>query len=138
MQREQQLPRIVIPDNEHQRLSALVETISRSSPVVYEYLSRELDRAQLVPEQKIAQHIVRMGSRVTYRDNANGRLRAVTLTYPHEADISSSRISILTPIGAALLGMSLGQTIQWPSPGGEPGSLTVLDVENANNLDGAH
>lgn len=138
MQREQQLPRIVIPDSEHERLSALVETISRSSPVVYEYLSRELERAQLVPEQKMARSVVRMGSRVTYRDNANGRLRTVTLTYPHEADITSSRISILTPIGAALLGMSLGQTIRWPSPSGEAGSLTVLDVENSDNRDGAH
>jgi regulator of nucleoside diphosphate kinase len=74
--------------------------------------------------------VVRMGSRVKYRDEWAGRERDVTLVYPQEADINVNRISVLAPVGAALIGLSLGQTIEFQTPGGEKRSLTVLDVCN--------
>lgn len=77
----------------------------------------------------MASYIVRMNSHVTYRDNANDKVRSVVLTYPKVADITTNRISVLTPIGAALLGMSRGQTIDWLSPTQERATLTVLDVQ---------
>ena len=105
----------------------LAESAAHDSEVG-EYLSEELLRADVVPEVACADHIAQMGSTVTYRDDISGRTRTVQLVYPAEADIERHRISILTPIGAALIGLSPAQSITWPSPGGGSGSLTVLDV----------
>jgi regulator of nucleoside diphosphate kinase len=123
-------PRIVIPESEHTRLTNLAEkAMERDSPVG-EYLADELSRAQIVPDENCAPHLVRMGSLVTYSDDASGRTRTVTIVYPKDANIDENRISVLTPIGAALIGMSPGQSIQWPTPDGGTASLTVLDVNN--------
>jgi regulator of nucleoside diphosphate kinase len=54
----------------------------------------------------------------------------VTLVYPHEADLDAGRISVLTPVGAALIGLSVGQSIEWQSPTGGWRSLTVLRVHD--------
>jgi regulator of nucleoside diphosphate kinase len=69
-----------------------------------------------------------MGSRVTYRDETTGRVREVTLVYPEEANINLRRISILAPVGVGLIGLSVGQTIEFQTPTREKRSLTVLDV----------
>lgn len=66
----------------------------------------------IVLDGTCAANLVRMGSRVTYREDSSARGRDVTLTYPHQADIDQSRISILTPIGAALIGLTIAQTIE--------------------------
>ena len=123
-------PRIVVTAGEHALLTGLAErAMERDSPVG-EYLAEELSRANIVPDDRCADNVVRMGSTVTYREDGSGKTRTVTLTFPHEADIDRQRISILTPIGAALIGLSPTQTIEWPTPGGEMEALTVLDVTN--------
>lgn len=127
-------PRIVISARDHARLLQLAESAARNSEVG-EYLSEELLRADVVPEAACANHIAQMGSIVTYRDDSTGRTRTVQLVYPAEADIERQRISILTPIGAALIGMSPAQSITWPSPTGGSGSLTVLDVRHDDSGD---
>src|SRR5690606_8839749 len=123
-------PRIVISESEHARLMNLAEKAMERDSSVGEYLADELSRAHVVPDRDCEAHVVRMGSRVTYRDEATGRTRQVTPVYPHEANIDANRISILTPIGAALIGMSPAQSIQWPTPDGGVSSLTVLEVDN--------
>lgn len=70
-----------------------------------------------------------MGSTVTFRDDTTAQDRTVMLVYPDEADVAQGRISILTPVGAALIGLSVGQSIEWQTPGGGWRSLTVLRVE---------
>jgi regulator of nucleoside diphosphate kinase len=123
-------PNIVIAASEYARLTALAErAVAQDSPVG-EYLAEELVRAHVVPDEHCDFDIVRMGSQVTYRD-ASGKSRAVTVVYPNDADIEAQRISVLTPIGAALIGLRPGQSIQWLIPGGGESSLTVLAVENA-------
>ena len=123
-------PRIVIAAREHAVLTTIAEkALSHDSPIG-EYLSDELSRAFIVPDDCCAANVVRMGSAVTYRDHATARVRKVTLVYPHEADANQQRISVLTPIGAALIGLTIAQTIEWPSPDGTMRSLTVLDVDN--------
>lgn len=122
-------PRIVIAAGEYPRLMDLAERAIEQDSPVGEYLAEELSRAHIVPDEQCSPYVVRIGSRVTYTDDATSRLRKVTLVYPHDADIESNRISVLTPIGAALIGMSPAQSIQWLSPDGSTGSLTVLDVE---------
>jgi regulator of nucleoside diphosphate kinase len=69
-----------------------------------------------------------MYSDVTFRDDATKQLRRVILVYPGEEDIALGRISILTPIGTALIGLTEGQTIGWQTATGAPRRLTVMKV----------
>jgi regulator of nucleoside diphosphate kinase len=131
-------PRIVIAAGEHARLMGLAEKAMKHDSPVGEYLAEELSRAHIVPDESCGPYVVRMGSHVTYSDDATKRTRKVTLVYPKDANIDRGRISILTPIGAALIGLSPAQSIQWPSPAGAMSSLTVLDVNNEDSdVDGA-
>ena len=123
-------PSIAIPEEELERLSRLAESASRAMPEVAEYLQIELDRAKIVPLRR-ADHVVRMGTSVEYRDEVTGKSYAVTLVYPGESDIAQGRVSVLTPIGAALLGLSVGQTIDWTTRRGETRQLTIVSVSNA-------
>jgi regulator of nucleoside diphosphate kinase len=121
-------PRIVIESGEHARLMDLAETARARFPQIAEFLAEELSRSFIVPDGTCAANVVRMGSRVTYREDFTARVRHITLTYPHQANIDEHRISILTPIGAALIGLSIAQTIEWPAPDGQSNRLTVLGV----------
>ena len=94
------------------------------------YLAREVARARILDPDQDARNFIHMGSWVEFRDDSNDRIRRVELAFPHQADISASKISVLTPIGSALIGLSQGQTIRWNTPTGESRSLTVLSVEN--------
>ena len=73
---------------------------------------------------------VRMGSKVRYCDDKTGEVRDVVLVYPHDVDITLKRVSVLTPVGAALIGLSVGQSIEFQTPGHNNRSLTVLGVSN--------
>jgi Transcription elongation factor len=86
-----------------------------------------------VRDEDFDPNVVRMGSLVTYVDETTGRTRTVTLVYPDAADIDQNRISILTPIGAALIGLRPSQSITWPLPDGRVGSLKVVAVSNEAN-----
>lgn len=121
------LPPILIPARDYDRLTALMETADAPTPVV-DFLTQELSRAEIVADEECSAHVVRVGSLVSYRDGVNGRYRTVRIVWPLEADVTRDRISVLSPVGAALLGMSPGQSIVWPRPVGEPRTLTVLTV----------
>jgi regulator of nucleoside diphosphate kinase len=123
-------PRIVIAASQHEQLLNLADRARGRDPHVAEFLTDELTRAFVVPDGSCAANVVQIGSCVTYREDSTARVRRVVLTYPHDANIDQNRISILTPIGAALIGMSIAQTIEWPTPHGAVASLTVLDVTN--------
>jgi regulator of nucleoside diphosphate kinase len=127
-------PRIVVTASEHAHLSSMAERAAERDLPVGEYLVEELSRAQIVPDDQISPTIVRMGSKVTYREDSTGRVRTVTLVFPRDANIDQQRISVLTPIGAALIGLSPGQSIDWPTPDGDLETLTVVDVENATEV----
>jgi len=88
-----------------------------------------MDRASVVPADADLRGVVRMGSQVRYCDDKTGDVRDVVLVYPHEADIALKRISVLTPVGAALIGLSVGQVIEFQTPSATR-SLTVLGVSN--------
>ena len=123
-------PRIVIAENEHARLTALAERALDGASPAAEYLVEELSRAHIVPEASFSPHVARIGSRVTFVDEAARRKHEVTLVYPTAADVDRQRISVLTPVGAALIGMSPAQSIEWPAPDGSTRVLTVLAVHN--------
>lgn len=122
------LPKIKVTAEDHVRLTGLASAAMDRMPEVASYLADELDRAQVVRSGKPASGFVRMGCEVEFRDDTMGKVQAVTLVYPGEADIGQGRISVLTPVGAALLGLSAGQSIDWATRTGAVKRLTVLDV----------
>ena len=95
MSYQSELPSIMITADDLRRLSVLANSSMTRFPGVAQYLAEELDRANVVPAQSDLEGVVRMGSLVTYRDETTGRVREVTLVYPHEADIDLNRISVL-------------------------------------------
>jgi regulator of nucleoside diphosphate kinase len=88
-------------------------------------LAEELSRAAVVPEERMPRNVVRMHSRVTYLDEGLGKRREVQLVYPEEADLASGKISVLAPVGSALLGLAEGQSIDWRFPRGDSRRLRV-------------
>lgn len=95
---------------------------------IAKYLGRELDRADIVPSKDLPKHIVSMYTKVTYADSKSGGTRTVELVYPHEADINVNKVSLMTPIGAALIGMAIGNSITWYTPDGGEQTMTILAV----------
>ena len=93
-----------------------------------EYLVRELMRATIVEEHLIPPDVVTMGSRVEYREEGQGSSRIVTLSYPGEREFIDDAISVLTPIGAALIGLAPGQAICYAGPDGRPVTIKVIGV----------
>lgn len=124
-------PRILISETDLDRLSALAGAIADRSPEIAEELLSELERADVVKERDLPSGVVRMGSTVEYQAD-DGSQRRVTLVYPGEADISLGKVSILTPIGTALLGLSGGQSIEWIARDERRHRLTVVSVDNAS------
>ena len=120
-------PPIVIGSQDHERLGLLAASASERFEAVSAELMAELDRARVMPQAKLAAGIVRMGSTVTFRTGEDAP-KTVTLVFPAKADIEKGRISILTPIGTALIGLSEGQSIGWIDRQGRRHELTVETV----------
>jgi regulator of nucleoside diphosphate kinase len=123
-----ELPPIQVSRDEMHRLRTLANASMDLFPRVASFLARELDRASVPQEDSEPSRVVRMGSEVSYRDEKTGETHDVMLVYPHEADISHRKISVLTPVGAALIGLSVGQEIEYQTPGPVTRKLTVLAV----------
>lgn len=121
------LPDIVIGQADYRQLTVLALAGSDHTADTADALLYELDRALVVPDGRIPNDAVRMGSTVHYR-TSEGDTRQVVLVYPAEANISEGRISVLTPVGAALIGLSTGQSITWLTRDGRKQVLTVLAV----------
>jgi regulator of nucleoside diphosphate kinase len=125
------LPPIVIATDEARRLSALANSNMALFPRAAIFLAREMNRANVVPSNAAdLRGVVRMGSQVRYCDHKTGDVRDAVLVYPNEAQIPLQRLSVLTPFGAALIGLSVGQTIEFRTPADETRSLTVLGISS--------
>jgi regulator of nucleoside diphosphate kinase len=127
-------PCIVMAETEVERLSILAAQMERAAPLAAEMLLQEIDRAEIRPDADMPSHVVRMRSTVRFEDDANGMARSVLLVYPKEADIAAGKISVLSLVGAGLIGMSVGQEIQWPDRGGQDRLLRILKVEPPGRL----
>jgi regulator of nucleoside diphosphate kinase len=121
-------PRITLTANDHEKLSVLANAAAHTMPEVAAELSEELDRAHVLAAGRHPVNTVRMGCEVDFRDDMTERVQTVTLVYPQEADISNGSISVLTPIGTALIGLHVGKSIDWTTRTGETKRLTVLQV----------
>jgi regulator of nucleoside diphosphate kinase len=125
-------PPIAIDANHFARLFALSSMTCEPMTEVCEYLREELDRAHVLPAEKLRPDIVSLGSQVKFRDEQTGKVQEIILVYPLDADIARRRVSVLTPVGAALLGLSVNQTISFRTRTGERRELTVLKVGRAD------
>jgi regulator of nucleoside diphosphate kinase len=123
----QNRPEIVIRAADGERLATLASGLLGHTPELAEELLGELARARMAGDDALPPDTVQMGSTLTYE--ADGQRRRVTLVYPTEADIAAGRISVLTPIGAALLGLAEGQSIDWTARDGRVRRLTIVEVE---------
>jgi regulator of nucleoside diphosphate kinase len=121
-------PRITLTALDHEKLSVLANAAANTMPDVASELADELDRAHVLPKGRHPVDTVCMGCTVDFRDDMTGRVQTVTLVFPNEADISKGRISVLTPIGTALIGLPVGKSIDWTTRTGESKRLTVLQV----------
>lgn len=120
-------PNISISASDHARLTKLADSMAIGNALLADELFGELERAKVVADDKIARDVVRMGSQVHFADE-KGAGRTVTLVFPGDADIAEGRLSILTPVGTALIGLSVGQSIQWTGRDGQEHRLTVQKV----------
>lgn len=122
-------PAIRMIDIEADRLTELALLQQHELNRIYEMLLGEIDRAKICSAEAMPGDVVTMGAHVTFRDEKTGTERTVELVYPGEADIDAGRVSILTPVGAGLIGLRTGQSILWPDRGGVEHRLTIVDVK---------
>ncbi|MSU91824.1 nucleoside diphosphate kinase regulator [Rhodobacteraceae bacterium 2CG4] len=126
--RSTQKPRIVINADELERLEALAEGALKRNAPLGERLLEEIGRARIVSAKKMPPNVVGIGSTVRYLDNTTGRETSITLVYPEDADIGQQRVSVMTPIGVALLGLAEDASFFWDTVGGQRRTLTVIEV----------
>jgi len=122
------MPAIIVSAADQERLVGVAMAALGRTPDAAEELLAEMDRATVLAADAVPVNVVRMGSTVTYT-TADGWTRRVTLVFGGEADIAMDRISILTPVGTALIGLTVGQSVAFATRDGRQLELTVLAVE---------
>ncbi|MCD5992155.1 nucleoside diphosphate kinase regulator [Pseudomonas sp. CDFA 602] len=121
-------PSIILTRLDVQRLEQLIDSLDDTTPGV-QALQAELDRAEeVVGHDEVPDGVVTMNSRVHCREEVSGKDYHLKLVYPKDAG-GDGTVSVLAPIGSALLGLQVGQHIDWPAPGGKTLKLTLLAVE---------
>jgi regulator of nucleoside diphosphate kinase len=121
-------PRILLSAEDYERLSALAHAARNRMPDLAEDLAEEIARAEVLAKGKHPEHVVRMNCEVEFRDDTTGKVHRVMLVYPERADINKRQVSVLTPVGTALIGLRQGHSMTWQTPNGETRQLTVLKV----------
>ncbi|WP_336098145.1 nucleoside diphosphate kinase regulator [Roseovarius sp. CH_XMU1461] len=121
-------PKIVISSKRLTELESLSEKFVRRDPELAEQLIEELGRARIVTPSRLRPDVVDLGRQFTYRDESAGKDHSVTLVLPQDADISNGRISVMTPIGIALIGLAEGAMFHWETRNGHRRELKILKV----------
>ena len=129
--------RITLARETLDRLERLAEASMAGNPDLADRLLTEIARARIVAEASLPPDVVAIGNPVTYRDETTGREQSVTLVWPEEADIAAGRVSVLTPIGVALIGLKAGARFPWETRSGEVRELTVLSAGPAGSAGAA-
>jgi len=117
---------IYITDRDLERLEQILLRVPQSGNV--KELLNELDRATVVPSEEIPPDVVTMNSRITFKELETGEESEVTLVYPSDANLEKRKVSILAPVGAALIGLRVGDEIEWPLPSGKRRTYKITSV----------
>ena len=120
--------RVVLTSQDLERLEALLEALPSNALPGKEALLSELERAEIVEPDQIPPSVVTMNSTVRFRIDSSGEDYCLTLVYPKDIDDTGKKISILAPVGSALLGLSTGDEIEWPSPGGGTVKVRIVEI----------
>lgn len=121
------VPPIVVTRFDMLRLERMLDGLEEFGPAA-EALEAELARAQVVESNEVPPGVVTMDSTVRCREDRTGKEYRLKLVFPEDAG-SEGTVSVLAPVGSALLGLAVGQSIDWPMPGGKALKVILLDVE---------
>ena len=122
-----QRPPIIITSRDYDRLEALLNSAAAGGFPNKEALEAELGRAKLVEPEQVPSDVVTMNSTVRFTIAQSGETFELTLVYPKDAG-QPDRISVLAPVGSALLGLAVGDELDWPRPGGGVSTVRVTGV----------
>ncbi|UYN94941.1 MAG: nucleoside diphosphate kinase regulator [Enhydrobacter sp.] len=126
--RSRTAPHIIVSNADYERLTDLANASLQRLPEVAQELLSEMDRAKIVDDAAVPADVVRMGSTVTFEQD-DGQRRTFTLVYPVDESLDEHRLSVMTPVGAALIGLGVGQSISWAARDGRRHQLKVLGVK---------
>ena len=130
-------PPIHLLDRESDLLGDIALQLEHRFPVVSAMLLAEIERAEIHSAATLPSDAVTIGSEVEFVDESSANVRRVRIVMPAEADIAAGRISVLTPIGAGLIGLTTGQAIDWPDLEGREHRIRILDVRQPPRDSGA-
>ncbi len=120
-------PKLLLSRLDCERIEALLEQ-PIAQGIDTSALEAELERAEVIEPGQMPADVITMNSTARFRDETSGDEREMTLVYPKDADGSPDKVSILAPVGSALLGLRVDDTIEWPLPGGRTLRLRVLSI----------
>lgn len=120
----------IISETDYKAIYSLIQDLpaSHRSKEIGQ-LQKELNSALRVADQKLDADIIRIDSHFEVKDNSTGKTFQLQLVMPKQADVSQKKISILSPLGIALIGFREGMLVEWVLPGG-PKKLQILKVAN--------
>jgi regulator of nucleoside diphosphate kinase len=121
-------PPVTLVEREADALTALALAALERGSLGADLLLGELERAIVVDPHELPGDVVTMHAHVVFADEATGAEHRVQLVYPKEADMAQGKVSVLTPIGAGLIGMRRGGTIGWPNRSGQYRDLRIVEV----------
>lgn len=125
---ERDLPEILLTTTDLQRLLRIIRDASQDSAVATRLLAREIDRARVVPPMAMPAEVVTMRSQVRFRYDNIPQLHEAMLLYPGDPGRYERKLSVLTPLGAALLGLFEGQTMRFEQEDGSAHCVSVVSV----------
>ena len=131
------LPPITVSTIDLARLEQMLEAPALRQHPAAEALTEELNRANVLPPEEMPADVVKMNSQVTCVDESTGEKHTLTLVFPRDADGAPGKVSVLAPVGSALLGLSVGQSIDWPGPNNRVLKLRVEAIAHPSEAAGA-
>lgn len=131
-------PEIILSSTDADRLEKLLASLPKTGVIGRDALEAELARATVVDPKDVPPTVVTMNSTVRFMMAASNEVFELTLVYPKDVDASGKTISVLAPVGSALLGLSQGDEIEWPKPGGGLTKVKVAEVSYQPERAGAY
>jgi len=121
-------PKLIVSSLDTERLEALLDSLPSGMAGVKHRLLEELARAEIVEPDEMPPNVVTMNSKVRFGIDQPAQEFCMTLAYPKDIGPDGDQVSVLSPVGSALLGLSSGDRIEWSRPNGVLFEVTVLDV----------
>lgn len=118
-------PPIILNRLDAERLQRLIDQADDKDRFVADCLEEELERGEVIDPEDIPEDVVSMNSQVQFTDLTRNRQMIRTLVYPHALATTEDGISVMAPIGAGLIGLRIGDEIDWPLPGGGEARLRI-------------